>query len=59
MTHWQKISLILAIVSALFLSGIGVSIAEESVAGIVICLLGAVLTPGVGFMLKKRLNVSK
>lgn len=54
MTSWQKISLLLALVSASFLSGIGIFIAEASIIGILVCLFGAIMTPGIGFMLKKR-----
>ncbi|MEW9670392.1 DUF5325 family protein [Ammoniphilus sp. 3BR4] len=54
MTSWQKISLLLALISASFLSGIGIFIAEASLAGILLCLFGAIMTPGIGFMLKKR-----
>jgi hypothetical protein len=59
MTRWQKISLAMAICTALFLSGIGISIAESSIAGILLCLFGSIMTPGIGFMLKKRLNTDE
>ena len=54
MNSWQKISLALALISASFLAGIGIFIAEGSVLGILLCLFGAIMTPGLGFMLKKR-----
>ncbi|WP_170145418.1 DUF5325 family protein [Ammoniphilus oxalaticus] len=56
MTQWKKISLVIAIVTTLFLSGIGIFIAEANLAGILICVFGAVVTPGLGFMFRKRLN---
>jgi hypothetical protein len=57
MTSWQKISALLAIVTLIFLSGIGISIAELSLKWLLISLLGAILTPGIGFSLKKKLNI--
>jgi len=54
MNSWQKISLALALISASFLAGIGIFIAERSLLGILLCLFGAIMTPGLGFMLKKR-----
>lgn len=54
MTTWKKVSLVLAIMTALFLSGIGIFIAEQNLVGILLCLVGSILIPGMGFMLKKR-----
>lgn len=56
MTTWKKVSLALAIMTAGFLSGIGIFIAEQNLAGILLCLVGSILVPGMGFMLKKRLT---
>ncbi|MBP1930173.1 DUF5325 family protein [Ammoniphilus resinae] len=54
MTSWQKVSLVLAILTALFLCGIGIAIAEASMLGIILCIIGTILVPGIGFSLKKR-----
>lgn len=54
MTNWQKISLTLAFLTALFLSGIGVFIAESSPLGVLGCLFGAIMVPGLGFFLKRK-----
>lgn len=50
----KRISLILAIVTALCLASIGIFIAEESIIGILTALLGAVVTTGIGFTLRKK-----
>jgi hypothetical protein len=57
MTTWQKISLLMAIVTVIFMAGIGISIAELNITWLLISLLGAILTPGIGFTLKKKLKI--
>ena len=57
MKNWKFISLVLALLTALFLCGIGISVAESSLTGILVCLFGAIMMPGFGFMLKKRYKV--
>ena len=41
MTTWQKISLLMAIVTVIFMAGIGISIAELNITWLLISLLGA------------------
>ena len=48
MTTWQKISLLMAVVTVIFMAGIGISIAELNITWLLISLLGAILTPEVG-----------
>ena len=57
MTSWKRISLSLSILTTLFLCDIGISIAESSLLGILGCLLGAIMMPGFGFMLKEKFNI--
>ncbi len=50
----KRISLTLAIIAALCLASVGIFIAEESIIGIFAALLGATVTTGIGFTLRKK-----
>ncbi|MBO8172877.1 MAG: YlaF family protein [Bacillaceae bacterium] len=54
MNRHKWIALFLAIITALLLASIGVFIAEESVIGVIGALLGATMTTGIGFTLKRK-----
>lgn len=51
---WSQ--LFFAVATTLSLVGIGISLGERSVLGVIICLLGATVITGIGFMTKKRLR---
>lgn len=50
----QFVSLLLAVITVLFLLGISVSIGEGSIAGILLCILGAGATVAFGISLKRK-----
>lgn len=54
MTRYQLVTLALAVAVTASLVGVGISIAEGSIAGIVICLLAAFFLMGAGFRYKKK-----
>ncbi len=54
MTRYQLVTLGLAIAVAASLVGIGISIGEKSLVGIIICAVAATLLMGAGFMYKKK-----
>ncbi|GAB7389312.1 hypothetical protein BSNK01_31500 [Bacillaceae bacterium] len=54
MDRQQKLSLFLAVLTVLFLIGIGISIGENSVIGALVAAAGAALTVKLGFSLRKK-----
>ncbi len=56
MKQIKWVFLIYAILSAAFISGIGVAVAEESLIGVAGCTIGLVVIMGLGFKRKKKMR---
>ena len=52
----QPIFLFFAVLSAACIMGIGVAIAEKSVLGIAVSIIGLLITMGIGFTVKRRMR---
>jgi hypothetical protein len=51
--------LLLAIVAAACMAGIGISIAERSILGILISIIATIAVFGIGFSLKSKLLINR
>ncbi|GAA4727133.1 DUF5325 family protein [Brevibacillus fulvus] len=54
MTRYQVVTFVLAVCVAACIIGIGVAIAEQSITGIIACLLGSAVFMGSGFRYKRK-----
>jgi hypothetical protein len=53
-TRYQLVTLALALGVAASLIGVGIAIAEQSIVGIILCLVSSVVLMGGGFSYKKK-----
>ncbi len=52
----KPIFLLFALVATSCIMGIGISVAERSIIGIITCILLFILVMGIGFMTKKKMR---
>jgi len=52
----KPLALVFALVTAAWLLGVSAAIAARSPVGVLVALVGALTTMGIGFALKKRMN---
>jgi hypothetical protein len=55
MKQIKWVFLLFAIMTAACMIGIGIAIAEKSIIGILLCIIGTVASFGLGFSLKRKL----
>lgn len=56
MKQLQVRMLLFAIIGVAFMMGIGIMIAEQSIIGIILCIVGTIGTFGLGFATKARIR---
>ncbi|MFB9762137.1 MULTISPECIES: DUF5325 family protein [Bacillaceae] len=56
MEQLQYRFLILAVIAVIFMTGIGIMIAEQSTIGTIACVIGLLVTMGYGFATKRKLR---